>query len=416
MKISKFPNDRSYWVSQMTRIADPVLKNLANDTLKQNMPYDFILDPKEKRRKFSYLEAIGRVICGIAPWFELESDNTDEGKLRSKYLKLAVKGLSNLVNPQAMDYVDFGNGQQSLVDAAYLSQGLLRAPKQLWGQLDKLTQQRIIYELKKTRVIKPNDNNWLLFASMIEAALYRFTEQCNKKRLLYGVKKFIKKFYKGDGIYGDGNILNVDYYNSFVIHPMLTDILMVMKRYNLSGSKYLNIQLARHIRFAEIQERLISPEGTYPIIGRTITCRFGVFHALSQVALMGSLPNSISPEQVRSGLTAIIKRQLKNPLNFDQNNWLEIGLTSIQHSLAEEYVNRGSSYHCLTIFLPLGLPKEDVFWSQPYKEWTNLQLWNGKDVKGDYALIEINKISFKNLLLKNSLVRRIILLKNKFHI
>ncbi len=417
MQTSKFPEERSFWIFQMLRIAEPVLVNLANNTLRQNMPYDFVLDTKGKRKDFMYLEAVGRVICGIAPWLELESDNTDEGKLRSKYLELVVKGLSNLVDPQSEDYVDFGVGHQSLVDGAYLSQGLLRAPKQLWAHLDKLTQQRLINELKKTRQIKPNENNWLLFASMIEAALYAFTNQCNKKRLLYGVKKFIKKFYKGDGIYGDGHILNVDYYNSFVIHPMLTDILRVMKQYDLPGSGFLSIQLIRQSRFAEIQERLISPEGTYPIIGRTITCRFGTFHALSQVALMGRLPDSISPEQVRSALTAVIRRQLKNPLNFDENNWLEIGLTGIQNSLAEEYVNCGSSYHCLTVFLPLGLPREDTFWSQPCKEWTNLKLWNGKEAKADHALIEENKVSFKNKLLKNSLVRHVIfLLKNKSRI
>ena len=33
------------------------------------------------------------------------------------------------------------------------------------------------------------------------------------------------QWYKGDGIYGDGPQFHWDYYNSFVIHPMLLDVL-----------------------------------------------------------------------------------------------------------------------------------------------------------------------------------------------
>ena len=34
-----------------------------------------------------------------------------------------------------------------------------------------------------------------------------------------------EQWYKGDGAYGDGPAFHWDYYNSFVIHPMLLDVL-----------------------------------------------------------------------------------------------------------------------------------------------------------------------------------------------
>lgn len=220
--------DRMYWVQTLTRIADPVLVNLSQGTLKKNMPFESLSD-EPLRRSVSYLEAVGRTVCGIAPWLELGPDDTQEGKLRERYIQLVVKGLKQTVDPQSADYLMFDNRHsQPLVDAAFLVQGLLRAPRQLWGNLD-VDIQKTVYELKRTRGIKPNESNWLLFASMVEAALLEFTGEYDSQRLYYGVNRFIDEWYKGDAWYGDGAELHLDYYNSLVIHPMLTDVLSVMK-------------------------------------------------------------------------------------------------------------------------------------------------------------------------------------------
>lgn len=122
--------DREIWVKTLVRLADPVLSNLANETLKKEMPYESLAP---NRQRFSYLEAVGRTVCGIAPWLELGEDDTPEGQLRKKYIELTVKGISNAVNPSSPDYLIFGEPSQPLVDAAFLAEGLLRAPKQLWA-------------------------------------------------------------------------------------------------------------------------------------------------------------------------------------------------------------------------------------------------------------------------------------------
>ena len=375
--------DRAIWVGWLTSIADPVLSNLANGTLKKEMPYQSLAP---NRQRFSHLEAVGRTVCGIAPWLELGSDNTDEGKLRKKYIDMTVKGLANAVDPASPDYLIFGEPSQPLVDAAFLAQGLLRAPKQLWGNLDKKTQERMITELKRSRIIKPNESNWLLFASIVEAALQEFTGECDTARLNYGVRKFRDLWYKGDAQYGDGEPFHLDYYNSFVIHPMLTDVLVVMQKHHMEGQEFLPTQQKRLTRYAEQLERMISPEGTYPAIGRSIVYRVGVFHALGQAAIMHLLPQSITPAQVRCGMTKVIQNQFKSKANFDSNGWLKVGFTGNQIDISEPYINTGSTYLCLSGFLPLGLPASDPFWAAPYAEWTNLKAWSGKEVKADHSL------------------------------
>ena len=227
--------DRAFWVETLTRIADPVLTNLNNNTLKKNMPYESL---SKDRSDFSHLEAVGRLVCGIAPWLELGPDNTPEGQLRDKYIKLTVKGLKNAVNPDSPDYLVFGKPYQPLVDAAFLAQGLLRARTQLWDNLDPQAKEWMITEFKRSRAIKPWENNWLLFASMVEAALLEFTGECDMDRLTYGVKKFRDEWYKGDALYGDGPAFHMDYYNSFVIHPMLTDVLLTMKSITWKGRTF----------------------------------------------------------------------------------------------------------------------------------------------------------------------------------
>ena len=379
-------DDRRLWIEQMTRIASPVLENLAAGTLKKNMPFES-LSREPLRKEVSYLEAVGRTICGIAPWLELGPDDTDEGKLRAHYIDLVVRGLKNGVNPQSPDHLMFDRRHtQPLVDAAFLAEGILRAPTQIWGRLDQQTKDWLIGEWKTSRGIKPYESNWLLFASIIESALLEFTGECDMQRLMYGVNRFRNEWYKGDAWYGDGRDFHLDYYNSLVIHPMFTETLQLMKKHNLEGADFLPTQTERHGRLAAELERMISPEGSYPVTGRSIVYRFGSFHALADAALLHILPANVSPAQVRCALTAVIRRQLSQPRTFDAAGWLRIGYTGSQIRMSEDYINTGSLYLCTAAFLPLGLPADDPFWSSPARPWTALKAWNGQDVGADHAI------------------------------
>src|SRR5690606_40015581 len=66
---------------------------------------------------------------------------------------------------------------------------------------------------------------------------------------------------------------DLDYYNSFVIQPMLIDVLLEVGHVYPEWERMREPVLARAERYAAVLERMISPEGAYPIIGRSIAYR-----------------------------------------------------------------------------------------------------------------------------------------------
>ena len=378
-------NDREYWVQTLTKIADPVLTNLSQGKLKASMPVESVKGQEKDRPKFTHLEAFGRLMAGMAPWLELSPDNSTEGKYRQKYLDLAHQSLIMAVDPKSPDFLNFNQGAQPVVDAAFLSHTLIRAPKQFRDKIEPGTRANLIKALQSSRVIKPFYSNWLLFSAIIEIALLSLGEQWDAMRVDYALKEH-QNWYKGDGIYGDGPEFHFDYYNSYVIHPMLVDITKTLSEHDKQHEElYLTI-LKRAPRYAAIQERLISPEGTYPPVGRSLAYRFGAFQALAQIALMEKLTKDIKPAQVRSALTAVIKKTVSAAGTFDKNGWLQIGFYGHQPGIGETYISTGSLYLCTTGMLPLGLPATNEFWSAPPMDWTAKKAWAGTDLPTDHAI------------------------------
>src|SRR5918994_1706259 len=155
------PGDRAIWVGVMQKLADPVLNNLAGETLKQRMPVEQAAGAK--RDGVTHLEALGRLVAGIAPWLELPADDTAEGRLRATYAQLTRRAIDRAVDPASRDFLNFTKGGQPLVDAAFLAQGVLRAPRALREPFDAGTRRNLVAALESTRTITPGFSNWLLF-------------------------------------------------------------------------------------------------------------------------------------------------------------------------------------------------------------------------------------------------------------
>jgi hypothetical protein len=96
------------------------------------------------------------------------------------------------------------------------------------------------------------------------------------------------------------------------------------------------------------------------------------------VALRRSLPEEVSPAQVRGALTAVVNRTLDAAGTFDGDGWLRIGLCGHQPGVGETYISTGSLYLCAVAFLPLGLPSSDPFWASPSQPWTSAKAWSGQ--------------------------------------
>jgi hypothetical protein len=285
--------------------------------------------------------------------------------------------------------MNFHEGSQPLVDTAFLAQGILRVRPALWSPLEARIRSQVIQALKSSHAIAtPATNNWVMFAAMVEAALYTMGENTIEERLEGCVGRMLA-WYKGDGVYGDGEFFHFDYYNSFVIHPMLLDVLQVLKQKDSQFEPVYATELQRARRYAEIQERLIAPDGTFPSLGRSTTYRFGALQALAQIALIGELPEHLKPSQVRSAMTAVIRKMIEAPGTFHNGGWLRIGFCGHQPSLAEDYISTGSLYLCATALLPLGLPPGHPFWSGPATRWTSQRIWSGDTaLPADHALRE----------------------------
>lgn len=381
------PDDhRTVWCALATRLADPMLTALAARRLKTTMPVE-AAPGVEGRSAVSHLEALGRLLAGLAPWLELPADASPEGAERARLANLARLGLDAATDPASPDFLNFTQGGQPLVDAAFLAQALLRAPKALWGALDNRVQANVITALKSTRPIPAGENNWKLFATTVEVFLHRAGAGRDDARLFEGITKHAS-WYVGDGTYGDGPAFHWDYYNAFVIQPMLVEALDVVGQETAELAAF-HAQAGRRLtRYAAIQERMIAPDGSFPVLGRSIAYRCGAFQGLALAALRRQLPAEVSPAQARVALTSVIRRTLGAPGTFDEKGWLRIGLAGHQPALGERYISTGSLYLCSFAFLPLGLPAMDPFWSTPAAKTTWEKVWSGENLPADHALAD----------------------------
>lgn len=379
------PSTRDSWIELLLKTANPIFEALADGQLRACMPVESHAKATDDRAQFSHLEAVGRSLAGISPWLELEGGTDAEMARRNRLQQQVREGLAQACDPASPDCLNFTIGMQPIVDAAFLAQGLLRCWNSIWLKLDPTTKERLIHCLEATRLHKPYFNNWLLFSAMIEAFLLRAGARWDPMRVDFAIRQH-EQWYHGDGAYGDGIEFHWDYYNSFVIHPFLYDIVTSSQVIASMWQSFIQPITLRAQRYAAVLERMIAPDGTFPPLGRSLPYRSGAFHALALIALKKQLPSELSPASVRCALSAVLQRTLLAPNTFDANGWLTIGLCGHQPAIAEPYISTGSLYLTLCGFLPLGLPHSDPFWADPATAWTTKRIWRGDNVNADHAL------------------------------
>ena len=370
-------SSRKKWIDLMKEIAYPVLKSLSEENLNRDFPSEF----NPEKSSFRCLEAFGRTMCGIAPWLGLKGIKGEEAVLQNEFRTLARRAIDKATDPESKDFMNFSEGSQPLVDTAFLAHAIIRAPEELYHKLDERVKKNLINAFKSSRVINAYNCNWLLFSGMIEAALYIMGEEIVDKRVQDAIDKFQNEWYVGDGTYSDGINFHFDYYNSFVIHPMYIDIVTTLPQY----SELIPDALKRGRRYAQILERMIAPDGTYTVVGRSICYRFGAFQLLSQAVLQDFVPDTISKAQIRCGLTAVLEKCIEGGM-FDEKGWLKPGVYGYQPELAENYINTGSLYLCSAVFLVLGVSPEDNFWTSCYEDWTSKKIWSGQKTVIDHSV------------------------------
>ena len=381
-------SDRQYWCSLAYKMAQPVLENMAKGELQKNMQTEFSPSFDNRNKKVLYMECFGRLMAGVAPWLTLPDDATAEGKQRKQLREWALASYKNAVDPQSPDYLCWGIGGQNLVDAAYIAESFLRAYDTLWKPLDDVTKKRYLTEFAKLRHIDPPYTNWLLFSSTIESFMAKVGGDFDEYRVNSACRK-MEEWYVGDGWYADGPVFAFDYYSSYVFHPMYLETLqaMVDAKVNsrLDYQKYYDRELKRCQKYSIILERFISPEGTFPVFGRSIPYRMATMQPLALMAWYQKLPKDLSNGQVRAALTKVLHRMFDQQNNFNEKGFLSIGFCGTnQKNVADWYTNNGSLYMTTLAFMPLGLPADHPFWTDAAQPWTQIKAWSNQPFPKDH--------------------------------
>lgn len=386
-KKPQMQSDRQYWCSLAYRMAQPVLENMAKGELQKNMQTEFSPSFDNRNRKVLYMECFGRLMAGIAPWLALPDDDTAEGLQRKQLREWALKAYKNAVDTNNPDYLCWGIGGQNLVDAAYIAESFLRAYDTLWMPLDNQTKQRYLTEFRKLRKIDPPYTNWLLFSSTIESFMAKAKGEYDQYRVNSACRK-MEEWYVGDGWYADGPSFSFDYYSSYVFHPMYLETLQAMidakANTRLDYQKYYNRALKRCQKYAIVLERFISPDGTFPVFGRSIPYRLAAMQPLALMAWYQTLPKELTNGQVRAALTKVMHRMFDSQQNFNEGGFLTIGFCGNQPNIADWYTNNGSLYMTTLAFMPLGLPANHPFWTAAAQPWTQVKAWNGEAFPKDH--------------------------------
>ena len=381
--------DREYWCQLAYQMARPVLENMSKGTLQKNMQTEFSPSFDNRNRKVVYMETFGRLMAGIAPWLTLADDDTAEGAQRKQLREWALQSYKNAVDPESPDYLCWGVTGQNLVDAAYIAESFLRAYDALWMPLDEVTKQRYIKEFQGLRKIDPPYTNWYLFSSVIESFLAKAAgmKACDEFRINTTCRK-VEEWYVGDGWYADGPVFAFDYYSSYVFHAMYLETLQTMidakANTRIDYQKYYDRALQRAQKHAIILERFISPEGTFPVFGRSIPYRLAAMQPLALMAWYEKLPKDLTNGQVRAALTKVMHRMFDEQQNFNEGGFLTIGFCGSQPNIADWYTNNGSLYMTSLAFMPLGLPATHPFWTAPAEPWTQVKAWNGQPFPKDH--------------------------------
>ncbi len=390
--------DRAYWVDLLYKMAAPVLSNMAEGNLQKNMIVEVSPNWDGRNKGVTYMETFGRLMAGIAPWLSLPDDETDEGMKRKQLRDWALKSYRNAVDPESPDYLLWRGHGQALVDAAYIAESFLRGYDALWEPLDDTTKSRYIEEFSQLRRVDPPYTNWLLFSSTIEGLLAKAGAQYDEYRVNSAIRK-VEEWYTGDGWYADGPEFAFDYYSSYVFHPMYLETLQALKDSKaytrIHYSNYYNRALRRAQKYSIVLERLISPEGTFPVFGRSIPYRMATMQPLALMAWYEKLPAGLTNGQVRSALTAVMHRMFDDKENFNEGGFLTIGFAGRQPNIADWYTNNGSLYMTSLSFLHLGLPATHPFWTDAQQPWTSQKAWSGQPFPKDHHWGETEK--FKDL-------------------
>lgn len=374
----KLSSNRKEWLELMNSLAEPVLDAGENGTLKQAFPEDV-----------SRLAAVSGVLCGLSSFLEAPVQAGEESMHRALLQKARLL-LMDVINPDSPDACPGFTGSfepdEKLPALGLLAFALLKAKRVLMKELEPAAQKLLLSYLQDAKYIRPKmDSEEVLFSAMLELAIYELSGDCETQNLDYAVTTLMDH-YRGDGVFAPAGQFHWDYLNTFYVHPLL-ELLLPYLPYWFRGraNAWEKTASGARARMLVMQARMISPDGSYPVLGYGMCLRAGAFHTLAHGALREDLPRELPYPCVRELLWRVMKRTLTPKGTQDQNGFLRPGLCGFQPSLCEPDFTTGQLYGCMAVFAPLGLPQNHAFWGVNTSRSLWQQAWIGENIPLDHC-------------------------------
>ena len=250
---------------------------------------------------------------------------------------------------------------QRIVESAALGFALALAADEVWEPLTSAQRANFADWLRTAAAAEAVDNNWKLFATLVNLGLAAVGEPYDEKITAASVKR-IDEFHRGGGWYSDGEAgTPFDYYGPWGIHFYC---LVNAARGTLDGETAAWMR-ERAAAFAGEFAHWFARDGAALPFGRSLTYRFAqaAFFGALAFADDGARPaDDLTWGQLR-GLWARNLRWWGRQPVLNGDGTLSIGYAYPCLPMSETYNAPGSPYWAFKAFLPLALPAEHPFWA-----------------------------------------------------
>jgi|GEM_PF-3834878 len=342
--------DRGRWIESAVRLAEPVLEA-----------------PLRGHKALCYLETVGCLLHGLAPWLELAGEAP-----AVRLADLARQRLSEAVMAANDSQVTAESAPSRLFASALLAQVLLRAPQALWTKLDSRTQQSVCALMRSAGSVQARNDDGRIYMSIIELAMRRFDGRGNGQRLYEGLR--CQHSCGGNDSAEAGAVLFFQQPKALVVRSMRLDALEGVATVEPTWRAYRDAERAHFSGLAGFEEKLVAPDGSYALRDRSDVYRCGVFQGLAVSAWRKILPATVQPGQARAALSAVLARSLEDPAAFDRHGWLQAPSSAAIDSESVRFL-QSDLYLCSVALLPLGLPRHDSFWVDATAPLSWSQFW-----------------------------------------
>ena len=298
------------------------------------------------------LEGFTRSLWGLAPLVK--------GGYPVPFWDDVLVGIASGTDPAHPEYWgDIGDYDQRIVESAAISFTLLLVPEESWGRLDDRARANLVRWLEQIVAVVTPPNNWRFFQVLAHLALHSVGVLTNEDDLL-ALFAFLESCEIGpDGWSTDGIRPQADHYVGFAMQFYgLLYALFAGKADPTRAERYRK----RARRFALQFREWFADDGAAVAYGRSLTYRFAHGAFWGAAGCLDASP--FTPGETRELLLGNVRWWQRTQM-LDRDGILSIGGAYPNPVVAEFYSSTQSPYWAFKAFLPLALPSDHPFWTEP---------------------------------------------------